>query len=75
MIAEDENMADKTIAEIITEDAAKNASMSIDGISKTKHSLPDLIAADEYLKKATAAGSHNASTGIRLGVFRGPEHF
>jgi hypothetical protein len=68
-------MSDNTIEEKIEEATATPASMSVDGMSKSSRSIPDLIAADKYLKQQEAVVARPARMGFRMGVFRAPEHY
>ena len=61
-------MATKTISELIDEAAAKAKATSVDGMSSTAQSIPDLIAADKYATRKSASSA--ASLGLRVGVMR-----
>lgn len=66
-------MAESTTIQTAIETAvSKPKSVSMDGMSKSAQSIPDLIAADKYLasKRASASGG----LGIRLGRFIPPGH-
>jgi hypothetical protein len=63
----------KSSQEIIDELLNKPKSVSSDAGSVTRVSVHDVIAADKHAaKKAAPAGSR---LGLRMGVFRAPEHF
>jgi len=68
-------MSELTPAEQIEEATGTAQSMSIDGMSKSSRSIPDLIAADKHLAARDAASARPARMGIRMGVLRAPEHF
>ena len=64
-------MADETdLSAEIASNASKPASMSADGISATSKSLPDQIAADQYLASKRAA--RRPPWGMRIGKIISP---
>ncbi len=65
----------EAIQQKITDATATSASISVDGMSKSNRSIPDLIAADKYLAQQQAVTAKPARMGFRMGVLRSPEHF
>lgn len=48
---------------------------SSDAGSVTNRSIPDAIALDKYMSGKTAAAAGTKYMGLRMGVFRAPEHY
>ena len=69
------SMSENTVQEKIEEATGTASSISVDGISKSNRSIPELIAADKYIKQQEAATARPARMGFRMGVFRAPEHY
>jgi hypothetical protein len=66
-------MAENTqIQDAIEEAITKPRSFAADGMSKSAHSIPDLIAADKHVASKAATSSKNM--GLRFGVFIPPGH-
>jgi hypothetical protein len=68
-------MSEKTIAERIEEATGTASSISADGMSQSSRSIDELIKADKHLAQKEAATAKPARMGLRMGVFRSPEHF
>jgi len=66
-------MAENTAIQTAIEDSiAKPRSIASDGMSKSSHSIPDLIAADKHVAAKAAASSK--TMGLRFGRFTPPGH-
>jgi hypothetical protein len=66
---------ESTLETLIETEAAEAQSQTADGMSVTRRSIKDLIEADKYLKQQEAATNKPARMGLRMGVFRAPEHY
>ena len=64
-------MSEKTdISDLIETEAAESQSVSVDGMSVSKRSIPDLIAADKHLSR-----KRGNRFGFGLAKLKAPEHF